>query len=63
MEESIKSDIPVLFCHVPQEGKPFSISEMREIIVRLVGIMVNLQYPIISDIPERKQGYPQAVAN
>ena len=42
MEESVKSGIPVLFCHVPQDGRPFSINEMTEVISRLVGIMVDI---------------------
>lgn len=41
MEMSVKSGIPVLFCHVPQDGRPFSIKEMTEVILRLVGIMVD----------------------
>ena len=41
MEESVKSGIPVLFCHVPQDGRPFSIKEMTEVILKLVGIMVD----------------------
>ena len=43
MEESVKSGIPVLFCHVPQDGMPFSIKEMTEAISRLVGIMVDIK--------------------
>ena len=42
MEESVKSGIPVLFCHVPQDGTPFFINEMTEVISRLVGIMVDI---------------------
>lgn len=38
---SVKSGIPVLFCHVPQDGKPYSIKEMTEVILTLVGIMVD----------------------
>ena len=41
MEESVKSGISVLFCHVPQDGRPFHINEMTEVILRLVGIMVD----------------------
>ena len=40
MEESVKSRIPVLFCHVPMDGKPFSIKEMTEVILLLVEVMV-----------------------
>ena len=43
MEESVKSGIPVLFCHVPQDGMPFSIKEMTEVIFGLVGIMVDIR--------------------
>jgi pyrrolidone-carboxylate peptidase len=42
MEESVKSGIPVLFCHVPFEGQPFSMKEMTEVILRLVGVMVDM---------------------
>jgi hypothetical protein len=41
MEMSVKSGIPVLFCHVPQDGKPYSIKEMTEVILTLVGVMVD----------------------
>jgi hypothetical protein len=64
MEESVQSHIPVLFCHVPLEGKPFGISEMTEVIVRLVGIMVSMKYPVVSGKPvafEDKQGSPAIV--
>lgn len=43
MEESVKSGIPVLFCHVPFEGHPFSMKEMTEVILRLVGVMVDIR--------------------
>ena len=43
MEESVTSEIPVLFCHVPMEGEPFSIDEMTEVILRLVGLMVDIR--------------------
>ena len=43
MEESVKSEIPVLFCHVPFDGEPFSIDEMTEVILRLVGLMVDIR--------------------
>ena len=39
----MKSGIPVLFCHVPQDGRPFSIKEMTEVILRLAGIMVDIR--------------------
>ena len=66
MEESTKSDIPVLFCHVPLEGRPFCISEMTQVILRLVSIMVSMKHPVISDIPvplERGQESSATVAN
>ena len=41
MEESVKSRIPVLFCHVPLAGRPFSVAEMTRIILQLVEIMLD----------------------
>jgi hypothetical protein len=41
MKETEKSGIPVLFCHVPNEGHPFSLDEMTDLIVKLVGLMVD----------------------
>lgn len=41
MEESVKSGIPVLFCHVPTEGYPFSVVEMTEVIKRLICLVVD----------------------
>ena len=42
MEESVKTGIPVLFVHVPQEGQPFSISGMRDVVLSLVGLMADV---------------------
>jgi hypothetical protein len=41
MKESVTSEIPVLFCHVPSPGRPFSVVEMTEFLSRLVGEMVD----------------------
>ena len=48
MKESAESGIPVLFCHVPTEGMPFSVKEMTEIILRLVGFMVDMRESEVS---------------
>lgn len=37
------SHVPVLFCHVPLPGHPFSVSEMTEFFVQLVGELVDHQ--------------------
>jgi hypothetical protein len=42
MEEGARSGIPVLFCHVPCEGYPFSLREMTEIIKKLVSCMIEM---------------------
>jgi hypothetical protein len=42
MKESKEhSGIPVLFCHVPAVGKPFSLDQMREVILHLLDLMVD----------------------
>jgi len=43
MEQSVNSRIPVLFCHVPMDGEPFSVKEMTEVILALVGLMVDME--------------------
>jgi pyrrolidone-carboxylate peptidase len=43
LRESQKSQIPVLFCHVPSENRPFKIPEMTEAIVQLACIMVDMK--------------------
>ena len=52
MQESVSSGIPVLFMHVPMEGKPFSIAEMRDVVMRLVAIMADVKE---SDVRDRVQ--------
>jgi hypothetical protein len=42
MEEGARSGIPVLFCHVPEEGYPFSLGEMSEVIKNLVSCMIEM---------------------
>jgi len=41
MVESVTSNIPVLFCHVPIPGQPFILGEMTEFFLQLVGEMVD----------------------
>jgi hypothetical protein len=41
MEQAMESGIPVLFCHVPMEGKPFGISEMTDVLVTVAMLMVD----------------------
>jgi pyrrolidone-carboxylate peptidase len=43
MQEAAKSGIPVLFCHVPTEGKPYDISEMTEVLVMVAMLMVDMK--------------------
>jgi len=38
--------------HVPVEGKPFSIAEMRDVVMRLVAIMADVKE---SDVRDRVQ--------
>ena len=55
MEESVNSGVPVLFVHVPQEGRPFSIAEMRDVVLRLVGLMADVTE---SDLKDKVQSHP-----
>ena len=41
MEQAMESGIPVLFCHVPMEGRPFGISEMTDVLVNVAKLMVD----------------------
>lgn len=41
MEEAATSGIPVLFCHVPMEGKPYEISEMKDILLMIAMLVVD----------------------
>ena len=50
MEASKNSRIPVLFCHVPSDGMPFSIEEMTGIILRLVGLMVDTKESQVHEV-------------
>ncbi len=43
MLESVKSGIPVLFCHVPTEGKPYEIREMTDVLVMVAMLMVDMK--------------------
>ena len=54
MEESVDSGIPVLFVHVPQEGKPFSIAEIRDVVVRLVVLMADIKESDVRDRVRRR---------
>ena len=40
LKESVDSGVPVLFCHVPSDGEPYSIHEMTAIIICLMGLLV-----------------------
>jgi hypothetical protein len=42
MEQAMESGIPVLFCHVPMEGRPFGISEMTDVLVTVAMLMVDV---------------------
>ena len=44
MKESAESGVPVLFCHVPSDGKPYSIHEMTDIILCLVGLLIDMNH-------------------
>jgi hypothetical protein len=55
MEESVNSGIPVLFVHVPQEGRPFSIAGMTAVVLRLVALMADVKE---SDLRDRVQSHP-----
>ena len=54
MEESVSSGIPVLFVHVPQEGRPFSIAGMRDVVLGLAGLMAEVKE---SDLRDRVQSH------
>ena len=43
MLESVKSGIPVLFCHVPTAGKPYEICEMTDVLVMVAMLMVDME--------------------
>jgi hypothetical protein len=53
MEEFAVSRIPVLFCHVPCAGKPFSVSEMTKFFEQLVGELVDYQDEFVYYTPPR----------
>ena len=55
MEESVNSGIPVLFVHVPQERRPFSIAGMTAVVLRLVALMADVKE---SDLRDRVQSHP-----
>ena len=55
MEESVNSGIPVLFVHVPQEGRPFSMAGMTAVVLRLVALMADVKE---SDLRDRVQSHP-----
>jgi hypothetical protein len=42
MEEAAQSGIPVLFCHVPTEGRPYAINEMTDVLLRVAMLMVDI---------------------
>lgn len=44
MKQSTESGVPVLFCHVPSDGKPYSIHEMTAIILCLVSLLVDMSH-------------------
>lgn len=56
MEEAARSGIPVLFCHVPCEGYPFSLGEMTEIMKKLVSYMIEMNEGSEKSLSRRWKG-------
>lgn len=53
MEETAVSRIPVLFCHVPCVGRPFTVSEMTKFFELLIREMVDNQEEFVYYTPPR----------